>query len=203
MSKSNIDVILLHNLKKKGKFGDTVSVKRGYARNFLVPQKIAIYASEKNKKVFDDIKNDMLLKSNTLKEKALKTIDQIKDLKISIIRNAGQDGKIFGTVSSFDIFHALRSNNVEIERSKILVQNTIKYTGQHKILLDLHPEVLFEKEIFVITDSSSVPSKVSNEEEVNEAVEKDLSFEEDEVNDEKSNNLSSSENEEDYGDLDF
>ena len=164
MSKSEIQVILLHAFQKKGAFGDIVKVKRGYAKNFLIPNKYALYANQANKNKFDLLKKEALENSNKLKDHALKIVDQIKDLNISIIRNSAQDNKIFGTISTKDIVDEFKKIGVEIERKQIIINDTIKYLGSYKIKLALHPDVVFKKEIF-ITNSNSGNKKISDLEE--------------------------------------
>jgi large subunit ribosomal protein L9 len=164
MSKSEINVILLHAFRKKGAFGDIIKVKRGYAKNFLIPNKYALYANQVNKDKFDLLKKKAFDNSNKLKDFALKVVDKIKDLSISIIRNSAQDNKIFGTISTKDIVDEFKKIGVEIERKQIIINNTIKYLGSYRIKLALHPDVIFEKEI-VITNGNAGNKKISDLEE--------------------------------------
>lgn len=156
MSKSLIEVILLHDFQKKGKFGDRTKVKRGFAKNFLVPNKLAIYANKENLKKFEDIKAKALKESEDMKILALELVQKINDLKISIVRQSAQDNKIFGTVSSRDISNEFQKFGFEIARNKIVINDSIKYLGVYNVKIILHPDVILEKEIFVVNNAGSI-----------------------------------------------
>jgi large subunit ribosomal protein L9 len=156
MSKSLIEVILLHDFQKKGKFGDRAKVKRGFAKNFLVPNKLAIYANKENLKKFEDIKAKALKESEDMKVLALELAEKINDVKISVVRQSAQDNKIFGTVSSRDISDEFQKFGFEIARNKIVINDAIKYLGVYNVKIVLHPDVVLEKEIFVVNNSGSI-----------------------------------------------
>jgi large subunit ribosomal protein L9 len=182
MSKSDVQVILLHTFQKKGVFGDIIKVKRGYAKNFLIPNKYALYANETNKSKFDLLKQEALENSNKLKEQALKIVEKIKDVNICIVRNSAQDNKIFGTISTKNIADEFKKIGVDIDRNQILISDTIKYLGTYKIKLVLHPDVVFEKEIIVsngIIGNNAI--SIEDEEESNQGVDSnELEYEDDE-----------------------
>ena len=157
MSKSSVKVILLHNFHKKGKLGDIIGVKPGYAKNFLIPNKLVIYANENNSKKFESMKIEALRISNINKEIALVTMHKIDSIKnLYIVRNSAQDNKIFGTVSTKDITSALGERGITISRNQIRISSTINYLGFYKIKLELHPEVIFEKEISITNSSGGM-----------------------------------------------
>lgn len=149
MSHSKIDVILLHDFAKKGKFGETIAVKRGYAKNFLLPNTMALYANEANKKKFEILRVKAEQESELLKTEALKVAEQINGLVISIIRHSGPDSKIFGTVTPKDIAEKLSEYGIELERNKISIAKPIKYLGKYTISFILHPNVIIQKDITV------------------------------------------------------
>ena len=158
MSKSFVQVILLHNFPKIGGFGDKKKVKRGYARNYLLPNKFAIYATKENDAKFDLLKKEALERSNELKDIAVKLAERISCVKISIVRNSALDGKIYGTVSSRDIVNEFKKNDIMIERSCVILNDKIQNLGVYKINFNLHPDVVLIKEIYVVGDNASVSS---------------------------------------------
>jgi large subunit ribosomal protein L9 len=168
MSKSLIEVILLHDFKKKGKFGDRTKVKRGYAKNFLIPNKFAIYANKENLKKFENMKVDALKKSEDMKANAFDLCKKIEDIKISIVRESAQDNKIFGSVNSKNIADEIQKFGIYISRNMIIINNSIKYLGAYKAQINLHPDVILEKEIFVVNDSGSIKNIKEENDEIEE-----------------------------------
>jgi len=144
-------IILISNLKNLGKIGDIVNVKDGYARNYLIPQSFAIYYSKENYKTFEAQKKSIEAQNTEKKKTALENQKKIQSKEIIIIENAGDDGKLYGSVSSVRLAHIindlLKSNN--IKKSNIIIKEVIKNIGKYKIVFELHPEVSFEKEIIV------------------------------------------------------
>ncbi len=171
MAKSLIEVILLHDFRKKGKFGDLTKVKRGYAKNFLIPNKFALYASKDNLKKFDEMKAKALQESEALRSKALEIMKKIEEIKISIVRQSAQDNKIFGTVNSRDIINELKKSDIDIQRNSIVINDQIKYLGIYKVQIILHPDVILEKDIFVVNAAGSIANITKAEEERNEIIE--------------------------------
>lgn len=157
MSKSSVKVILLHNFQKKGKLGDIISVKPGYARNFLLPRKLVIYANENNISRFESMKVEALRVSSEMREVALATLAKLSSEKnLYVVRNSAQDNKIFGTVSAKDIADAISSRGIAVDRNQIMISSPIKYLGCYKIKFILHPEVTFDKEISVTNSSGGI-----------------------------------------------
>ena len=169
MSKSLIEVILLHDSQKKGKFGDRVKVKRGYAKNFLVPNKVAIYANKGNLKKFDEMKANALRESEEMKVIAMDLAKKIEDVRISIVKQSAQDNKIFGTVSSRDISGEFQKLGIELLRGKIIISDAIKYLGAYEVKIVLHPDVIIEKKIFVVNNSGSIRNIRQDEDELDNA----------------------------------
>lgn len=144
-------IILVSNLKNLGKIGDIVTVKNGYARNYLIPQGFAIYYSESNYKVFKEQKAVIEKQNSEKKAKATENEKKLKKLDITILENAGDDGKLYGSVSSVRLAKIandlLKSN--DIKKSNVIIDEVIKNIGKFKITFELHPEVSFAKEIVI------------------------------------------------------
>lgn len=136
-----MDVILLERISRLGSVGDVVKVKNGFARNFLLPQKKALRATEDNKKVFEG-KRAVLEKQNAeTRAAAEKQAATMQNLSVSIIRQASEDGKLYGSVAARDIEVALLDAGHKIERRFIDLTTAIKSLGVYEAILNLHPEV--------------------------------------------------------------
>ena len=146
-----ISVILLEKISKLGGIGQEVKVKDGFARNYLIPNKKAIRASEENKKFFEQ-KREELIKINDEKIKnATEKLKKIPDT-LNIIREASEQGALFGSVTSRDIAKEIKVDNVEISAKDVIVKSIIKNTGEFQVKIVLHPEIF--KEINVIVEKA-------------------------------------------------
>ncbi len=142
-----ISVILLEKISKLGNIGQEVKVKDGFARNYLIPNKKAIRASEENKKFFEQ-KREELVKINDEKIKiATNKLKKIPDT-INIIREASEQGALFGSVTARDIAKAIKIDDIEVSAKDIIIKTNIKNVGEYQVKIVLHPEV--SKEINVI-----------------------------------------------------
>jgi len=136
-----MEVILLERIARLGAMGDIVKVRDGYGRNFLIPQKKALRANEASKKQFEErraILEAENAKSREAAEKQAKTMD---NMKLSITRQASQEGKLYGSVTVRDIAEALKESGHDVPKSQIVLSTIIKTTGDYPIRLSLHPEV--------------------------------------------------------------
>tara|TARA_S200000501_G_scaffold308193_1_gene297658 strand:- start:100 stop:555 length:456 start_codon:yes stop_codon:yes gene_type:complete len=144
-----MEIILLEKISNLGDIGQKIKVKDGYARNYLLPKKIAVRATEANKKIFDE-KKEELQKAN--KEKIKIAQENLKLLPNSIIlyREASEQGALFGSVSSRDIAKDINSlKKVELNAKDILIKNSIKELGKFNIDVILHAEVIGKIEVEV------------------------------------------------------
>ena len=134
-------VILNENIETLGHIGDIVKVAPGYARNYLLPKKLAIVATEKNAKALEHAKRQMAYK----KDKALETAKllgaKLEALSIVLSHKAGEEGKLFGAVTNMDIANFLKNNCFDIDRKSIVLADAIKHTGEFTATLKVHPEV--------------------------------------------------------------
>lgn len=136
-----MQVILKENLKNLGKVGDIVSVKDGYARNYLIPRGLAINATSKNLRALEHAKRVVMEKAKKLVNTAQSLAEKISATDITIKAKAGEEDKLFGSVTAIDIAEALKEKGLEIDRKKIVIEEPIKRLGQHTVYVKLHPEV--------------------------------------------------------------
>ncbi|OAN81810.1 50S ribosomal protein L9 [Qipengyuania flava] len=136
-----MDIILLQRIEKLGSIGDVVTVKDGYARNFLLPQKKALRANEANKKVFE-ANRDRLEKENAERRtEAEKSGEKVAGEEIILIRAASNTGQLYGSVNVRDIAASLGEKGHEIDKKQVIMGDPIKSIGMHEVRIDLHPEV--------------------------------------------------------------
>ena len=136
-----MDIILLQRIEKLGSIGDVVTVKDGYARNFLLPQKKALRANEANKKVFE-ANRDRLEKENAeRRSEAEKSGEKVQGVEIVLIRAASNTGRLYGSVNVRDIAASLAEKGHEIDKKQVIMGDPIKAIGMHEVRIDLHPEV--------------------------------------------------------------
>ena len=150
-----MEVILLESLNKLGKIGDVVSVKDGFARNFLIPQKKALRANKENKDYFTKIKDEVLKKNKESISNAESLLKKISTKEIIFIRNASDNGQLYGSVSPKDISNYFNDNKVDIKPSNINLHNAIKKIGIYDINIKLHAEVSCNLKINVATSAEN------------------------------------------------
>nr|WP_321444332.1 50S ribosomal protein L9 [uncultured Cohaesibacter sp.] len=136
-----MEIILLERVAKLGQMGDIVSVRTGYARNFLLPQGKAIRASDANKKRFEAERAQLEARNLEAKSEAEALKERIGEKTVIIIRAASETGQMYGSVSTRDISDALTEEGVSISRSQISLSRPIKAIGMHAVTVILHPEV--------------------------------------------------------------
>ena len=136
-----MDVILLERIGKLGHIGDTVRVKDGYARNFLLPRGKALRATEANKKKFEAQRAELEARNRELKRGANEISLKVDGANVIIIRQAGETGQLYGSVSARDIAEALTSSGHPVQRAQVAIQHPIKTLGLHSVPIHLHPEV--------------------------------------------------------------
>ena len=142
-------IILTTNIKKLGKVGDLVSVKDGFARNFLFPNKMALRNSKSNQEYFEKIKEEVNTKENEKKEKALDLIDRIKKIKIEFIKEADDKDQLYGAVSKKEIINFFSNNNILIHSDDIKISQAIKHIGKHDIEVSPYEGIIAELKVIV------------------------------------------------------
>jgi large subunit ribosomal protein L9 len=151
-----MDVILLERISRLGGVGDVVKVKGGFGRNFLLPQKKALRATEENKKVFE-AKRAVLEKQNSeTRAVAEKLAATMQNLSVSIIRQASEDGKLYGSVAARDVEVALAEAGHKVERRYIDLTTAIKSLGVYEAVVNLHPEVAVKVKVQVARNAEGL-----------------------------------------------
>ena len=139
-----MEVILLERIEKLGQMGDVVTVKPGYARNFLLPQKKALRATDGNKSQFESQRAQLEAENLERRKDAEAVAAKLGDLDIALIRQAGDNGQLYGSVSGRDLADSVSEAGVTISRGQILLDRSIKELGLHPVRISLHPEVQVE-----------------------------------------------------------
>ena len=135
-------VILLENVKRIGSIGEVIDVKRGFARNFLIANKKALYASKENIKEVEKIKTDLSKKDNEKKQEATKILEQIKNKEYSVQKLSTENKELYGSVKPTEISKLIQEENkIEIKPSMIQPVEEIKSLGKFKVKISLHSEV--------------------------------------------------------------
>ena len=136
-----MEVILLERIPKLGQMGETVRVKDGFARNYLLPQGKALRATEANKAKFDGMKVELETRNVELKGEAQKISTRLDGQNFSVIRQAAETGQLYGSVSARDLAALITAAGFTVERAQIALNAPIKAIGRHKVPIALHPEV--------------------------------------------------------------
>jgi large subunit ribosomal protein L9 len=136
-----MEVILLERVAKLGQMGDVVRVKDGYARNFLLPRGKALRANESNKKHFEAQRAQLEARNLELKSEAAKVAEKLDGKSFIVIRQAGETGQLYGSVSTRDIAEVVSAGGFSVSRNQIAIFTPIKTLGLHSVPVHLHPEV--------------------------------------------------------------
>tara|TARA_R110000787_G_scaffold285461_3_gene401143 strand:+ start:22948 stop:23619 length:672 start_codon:yes stop_codon:yes gene_type:complete len=137
-----MNVILLERIEKLGQMGDIVTVKPGFARNYLLPQGKALRATDDNKAQFEGQRAQLEADNLKRKQEAEAVADKINDISVVLIRQAGDAGQLYGSVSARDIAEAVTAAGATIKRSQVILASPIKTIGLHDIRVELHGEVI-------------------------------------------------------------
>ena len=136
-----MEIILLERVEKLGQMGDLVTVKSGYARNFLLPQGKAVFASKDNIKEFDDRKVQLEGENIAKKKEAASLADSISFKEVVLIRAASESGQLYGSVSAKDISNQVSSAGLNINKNQVILNKALKSLSYEDITIRLHPEV--------------------------------------------------------------
>ena len=150
-----MEVILLESFDRLGQIGDIVNVKNGFARNFLIPQKKALRANKENKEKFLKIKSDLLEKNKKIVEESKLILKKIENKDILFIRNASDNGQLYGSVSPKDIANYFNEKKIGIKPSNINLHTSIKKIGIYDLNVKLHADVGCNLKINVATSEEN------------------------------------------------
>lgn len=145
-----MEVILLERIHRLGATGDIVRVKDGFARNFLIPEKKALRATDTNKKVFDAKRAEIEAENAKSRGLAEEQAKKLEAVSITLVRQASDEGKLFGSVTVRDVSEQLAALGHDVPRSQIVISGTIKTTGTYPVKLTLHPEVIVTVNVSVV-----------------------------------------------------
>jgi large subunit ribosomal protein L9 len=136
-----MEVILLERVEKLGAIGDVVTVKNGFARNYLLPNKKALRANEANRKLFETNRKKIEADNADRRVEAEKAAKGVEGKTVQLIRQASNTGQLYGSVSARDIVDALAADGAQVTKSQIVLDRPIKGIGMHDVKVALHPEV--------------------------------------------------------------
>jgi large subunit ribosomal protein L9 len=136
-----VEVILLERVEKLGQMGQVVNVRPGYARNYLLPQKKALRATKENLTYFESRRAQLEAANLQRKSEAAEIGGKMEGLSVVIVRQAGESGQLYGSVSARDIAQAVTEAGFTIEKRQVVLDRPIKTLGLHPVRLVLHPEV--------------------------------------------------------------
>ena len=136
-----MDVILLERIERLGQMGDVVKVKPGFARNYLLPQKKALRATKENREYFEKQRAQLEAQNLTRRQDAEQVATKLDGIALIVIRQAGEFGQLYGSVTTRDIATAITGAGFTVDRRQILLDVPIKTLGLHKTRVALHPEV--------------------------------------------------------------
>jgi len=147
-----MQVILLEDIPSLGKAGDQVKVSDGYGRNYLIPQKKAMLATEKSLKAIEHQKRQVQQQTGKVKKDAERIAQEIESLSCTFTKPVGESGKLFGSVTSMEIEAYLKENGIEVDRKKIHLEEPIKNLGMYTVPIKLHPEITAQLKVWVVQE---------------------------------------------------
>ncbi|MCP5432532.1 MAG: 50S ribosomal protein L9 [Alphaproteobacteria bacterium] len=136
-----MEIILLERVEHLGQMGDVVKVRDGYARNFLLPQKKALRATKDNKARFDGMRKELEARNLERRQEAESVGKEIDGKSFVLIRQAGETGQLYGSVSARDVVEAAEADGISIARGQVRLDRPIKVLGLHQVRISLHAEV--------------------------------------------------------------
>jgi large subunit ribosomal protein L9 len=147
-----VQVILLSDQRNLGRRGEVVKVKAGYGRNFLLPQGLALEATPANLKYFSEQRKKIDLKHTKERDAAAEVAAQLAAIRLTIPKKVGETQTLYGSVTPTEIAEALADKGVNVDKRRLDLGGGIKLLGDHKVTIDLHPEVLAEITVTVVAE---------------------------------------------------
>ncbi len=147
-----MEIILRQDMESLGKAGETVKVKDGYARNFLIPKGIAYIANEANKKRFTSEMEKLSMRAERERKNAEVLAEKLSKVSCTIPVQVGEEDKLFGSVTSQSIAESLANQDIQIDKRKILLDEPIKSLGIYSVPIKLHPEVEATVKVWVVKE---------------------------------------------------
>jgi large subunit ribosomal protein L9 len=165
-----MQVILLERVENLGQMGEVVKVKDGYARNFLLPRKKALRATDANKAVFETQRAQLEAQNLAKKGEAEKVAAKMGDLSVTLLRQAGDSGQLYGSVSARDIAEGVTAAGVSVNRNQVVLSSPIKMVGVYAVKVVLHAEVSIEVKVNVARSEAEAEAQVNTESLLDEGV---------------------------------
>ena len=167
-----MEIILLQKINKLGNIGDTVQVKPGFGRNFLIPSGKALRATKENKEIFENTKTKLLEENKEAIEKAEKTRAEVEGLNLVVVRSASDTGMLYGSVTTRDISKLIDEHGVTLSRKQISLENPIKELGVFNLRIILHPEVETKIELKVVRSLGDTAIETDEDKDSNSGLDK-------------------------------
>ncbi|MBA8841193.1 MULTISPECIES: 50S ribosomal protein L9 [unclassified Ochrobactrum] len=158
-----MEVILLERIGRLGQMGETVKVKDGYARNFLLPQGKALRANEANKKKFEGQRAQLEAQNLERKNEASAVAEKLSGQSFIVVRSAGETGQLYGSVSTRDIADIITANGFTLHRNQVELNHPIKTIGLHEVSISLHPEVQVEVTVNIARSNEEAERQAKGE----------------------------------------
>ncbi len=171
-------VILLERVEGRGALGDVITVKDGYARNFLLPRQKALRANAANLKVFDAQRADIEVRNTKAKDAAGGAGEKLDGTQYILIRQAGESGQLYGSVSGRDVADAVNADGGKVERAMIVLDKPIKTLGLHAIKVRLHAEVVVTVTLNIARSQDEAERQARGENVINSQFEEDRAADE-------------------------
>ncbi len=168
-----MQVILLERVGSLGGIGDEVTVKDGYARNFLLPQHKALRVTEANRKRFEGMRAEIVARNEAARAAAATAAEKIDGLSIVLLRQAGESGQLYGSVSARDVADAAAAAGHTVPRAAVVLDKPIKTLGLHVVRVNLHPEVSSTVTLNVARSPDEAERQAKGENVINAAQEED------------------------------
>lgn len=149
-----MEVILLKHLEKLGRRGDLVKVKPGFARNYLLPRRLAMLATPGAKRLVAQENRKFAVIDQRAREEAESAAVRLAELELHIAARADDDGKLYGSVSAADVAEALHAKGIEVERRRVVVDPPIKSLGEYEVPVKLHHDVRGSVKVHVVAEAS-------------------------------------------------
>ena len=156
-------VILLEDVETLGKLGDTVNVKDGYARNYLIPRNLALQATTRNLKAHAHKLMDIERRKEKIVDDARSLADKVAGVSLTFTRKTGEKGRLFGSVTNMDIAQALSEKGFEVDRKDIHLPEPIKGLGEFDVQIKLHHDVTPQVKITVLPEEGEIPESAMEE----------------------------------------
>ncbi|MBE6447096.1 MAG: 50S ribosomal protein L9 [Alphaproteobacteria bacterium] len=160
----HVKVILLQRVAKLGVIGDVVNVKPGFARNYLLPKKIALRATESNLKYFEQQRAQIEADNAKTRAEAEKIAEKMQNLAVTLARQASEKGQLYGSVTGRDVAAAIRAQGFMITAGQVNLDSPIKVLGVYELAIDLHPEVSVNVKLSVAKSEEEALSQISETE---------------------------------------